>query len=423
MKFGKKLMCLLLVFSLVMGQGAFAQGVYQDIEDHWAKSEIEYWSSQGVIEGSNGTFRPAEDITRAEMMVMIDRVMQFNKKAANVYDDLHQTWYTTAVLKNVQAGIVQGYEGKIYPEGKISREEAIVMLGRALNIQEMYGATQFADNGDIASWSLGYVKAFTEKGYVKGRPGNKIDPKATISRGEVVKLMDNVISGLYGTGGNYSEDIDGNVVINTSGVTLSDMTIAGNLIIAEGVGDGEVYLDQVAIKGDVIVKGGGENSIYFNSVTVGGGLVVEKSDGKIRIVASGSTSVKATTLKSGAILVEKALIGGGFETVMVPAEVVGDSKVVLTGNFTELNAFSKDLVVELSSKTVVDIIAVASGAEGFKLSGAGKAGTLKVEANNVTNSVQTDRIEVAKDVQKVVSNGKELAAGSTTSTPSTNNTS
>ncbi|MBN2898455.1 MAG: S-layer homology domain-containing protein [Clostridia bacterium] len=418
MRFGKKLMSLLLALSLVIGQAAFAQAAYQDIDGHWAKSEIESWSSKGILEGSNGVFRPSDDITRAEMMVIINRIMKFEEKASNAYADLGQTWYTDAVLKNIEAGIIQGYEGKVRPEDKISREEAIVMLGRALDIQEMYGATSFADNGDIASWSLGYVKAFVEKGYVKGRPGNMIAPKATISRGEVVKLMDNVVSGLYAEKGTYSDDVVGNVVINTPNVTLSDMKIEGNLIIAEGVGDGEVYLDQVAITGDVIVKGGGENSIYFNSVTVGGGLVVKKSDGKIRIVASGSTSVKATTLKSGAILVEKELIGGGFETVVVPAEVVGDSKVVLTGNFTEFNAFSKDLVVELSNKTVVDKVVVASGAEGFNISGAGKAGTMKVEASNVSTSIKTDRIEVAKDAQQVLNNGKELAAGSTTSTAS-----
>ncbi|MFR0924422.1 MAG: S-layer homology domain-containing protein [Butyricicoccaceae bacterium] len=37
------------------------------------------------------------------------------------------------------------------------------------------------------------VAAFAENGYIAGRSGNRFEPKANITRVEVVKLLDNMI--------------------------------------------------------------------------------------------------------------------------------------------------------------------------------------------------------------------------------------
>ena len=85
------------------------------------------------------------------------------------------------------------------------------------------------------------------------------------------------------------------------------------------------------IEGNTIIKGGGENSVYFNDVEVEGELEVVKTDGKIRIVASGTTSIKITKLESGAILVEKELTGGGFERITIP-EGTNASEIIIEGD-------------------------------------------------------------------------------------------
>lgn len=146
-------------------------------------------------------------------------------------------------------------------------------------------------------------------------------------------MLNNFIQQLITKPGEYSQDVNGNVVINSRDVTLKDMKISGDLYIAQGVGDGDVKLDNVEIAGSVHVRGGGINSIIFNNVDVKGALVVNRYEGKVRILATGRTSVSVTVLESGAMLVTKDLTGGGFETVEISAEVLAGHQVVLDGNF------------------------------------------------------------------------------------------
>ncbi len=49
---------------------------FTDISGHWAEAEIERAASLGWIKGyKDGTFRPENNITRAEAMTMINRVL------------------------------------------------------------------------------------------------------------------------------------------------------------------------------------------------------------------------------------------------------------------------------------------------------------------------------------------------------------
>ncbi|MEN1761311.1 stalk domain-containing protein [Anoxynatronum sibiricum] len=144
-----------------------------------------------------------------------------------------------------------------------------------------------------------------------------------------------------------TETLQGNVLITADGVTLQNYVITGDLTIDEGVGEGDVSLENVEIQGDVHVYGGGENSILFNNVDVAGALVVNKVNGAIRILATGNTNIAVTVLESGAILVERALTGGGFETVEIAADIAAGQAIVIEGNVSRLNnqAANLDLTI------------------------------------------------------------------------------
>ncbi len=331
----KGLLSILLAVAMMLTllpTAAFAAS-YNDTGTHWASGEIEKWSNYGILQGSGGNFRPDASITRAEMATILDKVMKYQVKGQNSFTDLTDTWYTDAVLRTNAAGIILGSGGQVRPTDNISRQEAAIMLCRALGVKEVSGSTTFADDSQVDSWAKGYVKALSEKGLMGGIGNNCFAPKADITRASVIKMLDNGIKGLYQTSGEYTTNVAGNVVINTPNVTLKDMEIKGDLIIAEGVGNGDVKLDNIKITGNTIVKGGGKNSLYFNSVTIGGALIVNKVGGDLRIVATGSTSVAVAVLESGAILVAKELVGGGIEKVEIPASVAAGQNIVLDGNF------------------------------------------------------------------------------------------
>lgn len=107
-------------------------------------------------------------------------------------------------------------------------------------------------------------------------------------------------SGTFGSDTTPSS-IDGNVTISIGGVTLTNMTISGDLLIAEGVGEGDVNLTNVAVLGNTIVNGGGQNSIHLSSGTTLNTIEVEDktADQNVRIVADDSAVVGDVVMKSG----------------------------------------------------------------------------------------------------------------------------
>ena len=51
------------------------------------------------------------------------------------------------------------------------------------------------------------------------------------------------------------------MIVNTGDVVLQDMTIQGDLILAEGIGDAVVTLDNVKVSGRVIIRGGADTIV------------------------------------------------------------------------------------------------------------------------------------------------------------------
>lgn len=371
---------LILVLLFITMSTSFAVN-YNDTDGHWANSEIEKWSELGLLMGSNGDFNPNNNITRGEMAVIINRLMDYQKMGENIFTDLDDTWYTQAILKNSRLGILRGYNGNVRPMDSITREEAVVMLSRALEIKEVNEDTSFADDRLISNWAKGYIKAFSTLDYINGKPDGMLAPNSPITRAEVVKIIDNTVAKWITEPGEYTGDFEGIVIINTEDVTLKNSTITGDLIIAQGVAEGEITFDNVTVTGNTIVKGGGENSIYFNDCSLNGFQVL-KEDGNIKIVLNQSTSIKFAKLESGAMLV-----GDGFENIVIPTDALKGSEIVLNGDCKNLEIQAGNIDLIISRKSSVD--------------------NIKVSGDNANLTVEGDvkNIDIEKDTKNTVIRG------------------
>ena len=386
----RKILSLIFVFAMTVslftvGAGA-AEPIYRDTDGHWAAETIEGFSRLGLIEGYNGQFFPNKNITRGEMAVILDRLMDYQTAAKNSFSDLGEAFYTDAVLKANAVGVMLGSNGTVRPTDPITRQEAAVLLCRALGLEGGGSVAQFSDRGQIASWAADAVGAMAAKKLLQGANG-MFRPTDAITRAETVAILDRALGKLVSEGESASGRVDGNVVVRGAGAKLSDMTINGDLIIAEGVGVGEVHLDGVTITGRTIVRGGGVNSIYMNNVRANGGVVVNKLDGRVRVVTSGNTTVSVTLLQSGAILV-----GDGFKTVEIPADIAKGQTVEIQGNIERLVNNSEDAkitangtiqTVEANVKTEIkgDVKVVgATGSADVKVNGSAVAKTDKPAA-------------------------------------------
>ena len=383
----KKLLACVLSAALMLSALPLASAAagYSDLDGHWAQQQVEAFSDLGIVQGYDGKFRPNDSITRGEMAIILDRIMDYQVTARNSFSDLGSAYYTDAVLKANAAGIMLGDGVQVRPTAPITRQEAASMLCRALGLEGGGSLTQFSDRDQVASWAAGAVGAMAARGYISGSNG-AFRPTASITRAEVVSILSRAVSRLVSANETVTGNASGDVVVRGAGATLSNMTIGGDLIIAEGVAEGDVKLDNVTVSGRTIIRGGGEHSILMNNVRANGGIVVNKLDGRVRIVTSGSCNVSLTVLQTGAILV-----GDGFQTVEIPADMAAGQTVELKGNIGRLVNHSAQVSIQAE----------------------GRIGTL--EASVPTNITGTVRVgSVAQGSSAVTVNSKPV-----TTTPGT----
>ncbi|HEX7056239.1 MAG TPA: N-acetylmuramoyl-L-alanine amidase [Bacilli bacterium] len=109
-----------------------------DISHHWAKAAILRLQDAGIIDG-NKPFLPNAGLSRAEFAVMTDLVFHFADlppvaDAHREFADLPVTHPAYEALQYaVHDGFLQGYDdGLLHPDQTISREEMVVILDRII---------------------------------------------------------------------------------------------------------------------------------------------------------------------------------------------------------------------------------------------------------------------------------------------------
>ena len=373
-----------------------------DLSGHWAENVITEWMDYGIINGyEDGTIRPNNKITRAEMTAMLDRVMDYQTKADNTFSDLGDSWYTDVILKANAAGVISGYpDGTVKPDATITRQEAVAMFSRVLSLDTKNAPeATFTDNADVADWAKDAVNAMAAADYIHGSEG-QFRPNDGITRAEVVTILNNIFDKLYQKAGEYTGDVDGSAVINTDQVTLKDMTISGDLIIAEGVGDGHVVLDNVTVDGKLIVRGGGENSVIIKGDSKIDNISVERIDGAVRVAVEGNANVNAVLIDNGG---QDVKIEGTVDTVNVAA---ANANVDITGAAKDINVADTATNATITVTSTATADNVSTSAENTTIIVAGAVSNIDI-ADTANNSVVTTQSNATVD--KVTT-----AAGNTT---------
>lgn len=168
---------------------------FSDTGNHWAERVIDKWSEKGVIRGYDGKFSPDLPIIRGDFAVIISRVISGADESdlENVFSDLNtDTYYSNAVLLLNKKGIMLGSDGMVRPNDNITREEAFVMLSRAYDIEGISDKINFEDENEVSYWAYAVISSMCKNGTIKGSSDNKIHPKDSVTRAEVVQLLENI---------------------------------------------------------------------------------------------------------------------------------------------------------------------------------------------------------------------------------------
>ena len=324
----KKAMAMALAAAMTVGSlpavYAADKSQIKDIPDNWAKQAVESAVENDLMTGYEGYVRPADDITRAEVSVIINKILASSNKAdISSFSDVNSSdWFYDAMAKIVKTGILSGSGNQLMPNKEITRQEAFSLLARIFGITNggESALEGFADKDEVASWAKGALAAMVEAGYVSGNDG-KLNPNDNITRAEFAQVLSNIGCKYVFESGEVSGDFDGNVFIGSNDVTLSG-TVKGNVILGDGVD--KTVLKDVKVTGDVISRG---KDVEFNNAQVDGNLVITGSGEIPEIKTDDNTKlggVKADKNYSS----EKELenVSGNGENVHGKTETPADTK-------------------------------------------------------------------------------------------------
>ena len=349
-------LAILMVCSVITVVSA-ANVTFTDVSGHWAWTggQIQYLVDKGVLNGykqSNGTYKfvPDGQVTRAEFIKMLDETFGLTTTASISYSDVKTTdWFHPYFAKAAAQGYLLNYGTSVNPNGKITREEAISLLVRYLDLpaNEKAATTYFSDYYSISENYRDYVLrgiyAGLTDGYNEGG-GKVFKPKNTLTRAEALTILYRAAGCIFNLNA-YSRDSGAaatNNVVTRGGVILNGINLQGRVIISEGAtagtvslsgcsvadtlevrGTADVTLDDCKIKNIVITNGcklSLLNGTEVENITVYGKSTIGVYSGiTLGVLDIGYGADKTSVTGDGAI--KMAYINAsGFTSSMVPSE-------------------------------------------------------------------------------------------------------
>ncbi|MHA6480864.1 S-layer homology domain-containing protein [Paenibacillus sp. strain BS8-2] len=350
-----------------MAAAASESALKSDLEGHWSEEVFSKWIEQGWINGyTDGTFKPDKPVKRAELAAMINRAFGLAEPSDTLpFTDINSThWAYKDILIAFQAGYLKGANGKANADTVATRQEGAVMMANVLKLESVTSAdlSQYKDGNSAAVWAQSALSQLSAKGIFKGDTNGNLRPGDVLTRAQAITVIDSALvknqeKVVFDTAGEYgsleqTQVIKGDVVVTAAGVTLINMEIQGDLLLAEGIAEGDVYLKKVNVRGTMTVQGGGENSIHVED-TVLVKVIVDKATGKVRIVATGSTDVKTVVVQSPVKLEEQDFQSGkGFNAVELSKSLPANSKIDLVGQFEDVRVLATTIQINIPSGTI-----------------------------------------------------------------------
>lgn len=123
---------------------------------------VNKFASVGIISGyENGTFGGDRNITRAEFMTILMKLLDYDEdeKATSGFTDIGSHWARTIINSFAKAGYVSGYpDGTFRPDDKVTRAEVVSVLNRVVGTKSVAVSQRYSDL-PASHWAFGQIMA------------------------------------------------------------------------------------------------------------------------------------------------------------------------------------------------------------------------------------------------------------------------
>lgn len=138
----------------------YTRNAYSDVAaNDWHNNAISTLAKAGIVKGCpDGSFRPNDNISRAEFVTMVSRVVEAKEVTKHSFRDTRGHWAESAVDNAQSIGIVQGYsDGLFHPNEQVTRAEVMAICNRLLGrVSHANGLLEdmivWPDNMDTEKW-------------------------------------------------------------------------------------------------------------------------------------------------------------------------------------------------------------------------------------------------------------------------------
>ncbi|MDD4688705.1 MAG: S-layer homology domain-containing protein [Eubacteriales bacterium] len=213
----KRITAIMLVTMLAFGSmTTIAASTFKDVaDDYWAKEYIEEMYSIGLIKGyPDGTFGPANAVSKWESLILAARVLGFNDPENDEYIELASDKYMSKLasydVKNKEElcyllywGVIEeddlaGYLAEDKKNAPELRYEAAILLTKVMGgeeeaLNQSSVVIEYDDASDIPTAAKPYVSYVTGIKVMQGTGNNKFDPRMQVSRAQMSTMMYNTM--------------------------------------------------------------------------------------------------------------------------------------------------------------------------------------------------------------------------------------
>ncbi|MBD3920659.1 S-layer homology domain-containing protein [Paenibacillus sp. PR3] len=169
---------------------------------HWSKAAVNDMASRLIVKKPE-QFVPDASITRGDFAEYITKALGLYRTGVaknGLYSDVLKSDSRADAISIATAyGIITGYpDGTFRPDALITRQEAMVMYARAMNLIGLAASKTdklagYKDLNKVAAWAYKEVEQTVEAGVFSGRTATTIDPRGVFTYAEAATAVRNLL--------------------------------------------------------------------------------------------------------------------------------------------------------------------------------------------------------------------------------------
>ncbi len=170
---------------------------FSDVDENTSSGKAIYkLAKAGIVSGhGDGTFKPNDNLTRAELCKMVNLVFGYKESAEDNFPDVdkEKDWFYPYVAVAKKAGYIAGNEdGTFRGNNNLTREETCVIITRVTKLYDLPYVREIKD--EVSDWALPYVKKVLANRIMSLETGDVFRATSNITRAELAVVLSRFVS-------------------------------------------------------------------------------------------------------------------------------------------------------------------------------------------------------------------------------------